>query len=136
MSTATAPWGGSPGFIPGPAAVTVVSDTVVLVRKSIGRLRAAMRPRATRLGVERTPFIGREADLAAAFEQVRSGARLITVLGPPGIGKTRLARELAARSRDRFAGGATFCELAHTRSADDILRAIARAFDLTLDGRD
>jgi class 3 adenylate cyclase len=52
------------------------------------------------------PLVGRRAELArvrAVFDQAVSerGCRLVTVLGPPGIGKSRLARELAADLRDR-----------------------------------
>ncbi len=44
------------------------------------------------------PFIGRASDLEALVELVSSGKRLLSIIGPPGIGKTRLAWELAARS--------------------------------------
>src|SRR5262245_13550678 len=94
-----------------------------------------MRAASSRLGVERTRFVGRSSDLHAPAERLGSGARLVTVLGPPGIGKTRLARELANAHKGKFLGGAWFCELADARTADDLVRTIARTLRITVDRR-
>lgn len=61
-----------------------------------------------------TPLVGRERDCNQALGLLRSGSRLLTVSGPAGIGKTRLAVEVASR----FAGdhrGAAFLNLAPLR---------------------
>ena len=58
-----------------------------------------------------TPLIGRERELAE-LEQLLSAERLVTVTGPGGIGKTRLALAAAGRLEGRFAGGARFVQLA------------------------
>lgn len=58
-----------------------------------------------------TPLVGREQELAA-LEQLVASERLLTVTGPGGIGKTRLALALADRLEGRFADGARFIQLA------------------------
>ena len=58
-----------------------------------------------------TPLIGRERELAE-LEQLLSAERLVTVTGPGGIGKTRLALAAAGRLEGRFADGARFVQLA------------------------
>jgi predicted ATPase/transcriptional regulator with XRE-family HTH domain len=57
-----------------------------------------------------TPLFGRHADVAAVIEDL-STDRLITLLGPGGVGKTRLAIEVAASTADKFPGGVWFCDL-------------------------
>ena len=66
-------------------------------------------------------FFGREADLAALSQAAAEG-RLVTVLGPGGVGKTRLIREF---SRDR--AEALFVDLTAARQAGDVLRQVAGA---------
>jgi serine/threonine protein kinase/predicted ATPase len=85
------------------------------------------------------PFVGREAELSTIetlFKQ--ADTRLVTLVGFGGVGKTRLARELAWRLRERFSaqGGAWFVDLAAARSADDVCKAVAQALtvDVPLDG--
>ena len=59
------------------------------------------------------------------------GVRLLTLLGPGGIGKTRLALRAAANVRDAFDDGVRFVNLEAARSAAAVLVAIARAVGLT-----
>jgi predicted ATPase/Tfp pilus assembly protein PilF len=71
-------------------------------------------------------FVGRARDLAeleAAFDR---GARLLTLWGPAGIGKTRLAREHTARS----ARPALFCELTRAESVESMLAEVALVLGL------
>src|SRR3984893_9186459 len=64
------------------------------------------------LPVQRTGFIGREKEVAAAKELImREDVRLVTVTGPGGIGKTRLAVEVASGLADRLPGGSHFVAL-------------------------
>ncbi|HEX4437261.1 MAG TPA: LuxR C-terminal-related transcriptional regulator [Solirubrobacteraceae bacterium] len=73
------------------------------------------------------PFIGRERELAALSSRLR-GSRFVTVAGPPGCGKTRLAREAAQRLIDEAGpGGAVVVELASVRSSRELVSAIASA---------
>jgi len=88
-------------------------------------------PRGAALPVPPTPLIGRAADLAALEHALlRDGARLITLTGPPGIGKTRLALELAQRVAGPFRGAVTFVSLAPLSDPELVLAALAQALDV------
>src|SRR5713226_6091813 len=68
--------------------------------------------RPTYLPVLRTGFVGREKEVAAAKELLlRQDVRLVTVTGPGGIGKTRLAVEVAGGLIEMFPGGIHFVPL-------------------------
>jgi predicted ATPase len=68
--------------------------------------------RPSNIPVQRTGFVGREKEVAAAQELLlRPDVRLLTITGPGGIGKTRLAVEVASGLIDRFPGGAHFVAL-------------------------
>jgi predicted ATPase/class 3 adenylate cyclase len=89
--------------------------------------------RATNLPLPVTSFIGRESDLeqtAAAVGQ----ARLVTLTGPGGIGKTRLAVAVGERLGDRFAAGVVFVPLAAVTDPGLVLDAVARAVGASLGG--
>lgn len=58
-----------------------------------------------------TSFVGRESEMVEV-RRLLGHARLVTVTGPPGAGKTRIAAEIAARMLGRFGDGAWFVELA------------------------
>ena len=69
-------------------------------------------PRPTNLPMSRTGFVGREKEAAAAKELLlRQNVRLVTVTGPGGIGKTRLAVEVASGLVESFPGGIYFIPL-------------------------
>ena len=68
--------------------------------------------RPTNLPVQRSGFVGREKEVAASKELLlRPDVRLVTVTGPGGIGKTRLAVEMASSLVKRFPGGTYFVPL-------------------------
>ena len=80
------------------------------------------------LPVALTPFIGREQELAALDRLITdTSCRCITLVGPGGIGKTRLALQAADQHRNAFAGGAAFIPLASVGSVDVVIPAIANA---------
>ena len=84
--------------------------------------------RRVHLPAQATRFIGREAEIAAVIAQVRDPAcRLLTLLGPGGIGKTRLALTAAERVVEDFSYGVCFADLAPLHKPDDIPQAIATA---------
>src|SRR5688572_4020311 len=81
-----------------------------------------------------TRFIGREPELSA-LARLFTSARLVTIFGPPGVGKTRLAKEHAARllaSSQRET--VWFCDLTEAESPEDICAVVGRALELTLSG--
>ena len=84
---------------------------------------------------------GRRQQLHAASGQVKSFARekgrrqLVTLLGPGGTGKTRLALEYGWHSLPRWPGGVWFCDLAEARTLDGLAYAVADALNVSL-GRD
>jgi predicted ATPase/class 3 adenylate cyclase len=79
-------------------------------------------------------LIGREEELARLRRHFGQGARLVTLLGPGGMGKSRLATrfgnlELGACS---WEGGVWMCELAGAASVDDICHAVGQALGVAL----
>lgn len=85
-------------------------------------------PAGTSLPILPTRVVGRAAFLAQAQQRLldRDG-RLLTLLGPPGIGKTTVALALAAQVQDLFAHGAVFVGLAPVQDAAQVSLAILNA---------
>ena len=83
------------------------------------------------LGDEIDQFVGREADLQSLAQRLEN-ARLVTLLGTGGIGKTRLAKRYARGWVGCHPGGAWFCDLSAARGPDGIAHAVAQALDLPL----
>jgi predicted ATPase/DNA-binding SARP family transcriptional activator len=80
-------------------------------------------------------FVGRERELADLTELLGSrDARLVTLTGPGGIGKTRLAIAAADRLASRFSDGVFFASLVDIQTPDLIEPTIARALDVQPDG--
>ena len=75
-----------------------------------------------------TPLVGQARALAAVCAQIRASAvRLLTLTGPGGVGKTRLALEAAADLRNDFADGVCFVSLSVLTEPALVLPAVAQA---------
>jgi predicted ATPase/class 3 adenylate cyclase/DNA-binding CsgD family transcriptional regulator len=80
------------------------------------------------LPVLRDPLVGREAELGQVEQfLLRQDVGLLTLTGPGGTGKTRLALQAAADLADRFEDGVVFVALAPIREPDLVLPAVAAA---------
>jgi predicted ATPase len=80
--------------------------------------------------VPSTPLLGREQNLESATERLRGGARVLTVSGYGGTGKTRFAIELFRRMAPDYSGGAAFVSLASVTAATEVLPAVATSLDI------
>lgn len=81
---------------------------------------------------ERDAFVGRQAELRQLADRLDAGVRLLTLLGPGGTGKTRLARRYALMWLGDWPGGAFFCDLSEARSLEGIHFAVALALGVPL----
>ncbi|TDV56535.1 putative ATPase [Actinophytocola oryzae] len=100
---------------------------VALLRGELGQRREENR--RTNLRAELTSFVGKDADVAAVRELV-AGHRLVTLIGPGGSGKTRLATETARTMLDDLPDGAWLVELAPIGTADDVAQSTITALGL------
>jgi predicted ATPase/DNA-binding XRE family transcriptional regulator len=81
-----------------------------------------------------TPIVGRRQELAAALAVLLDPqVDLLTLTGPGGVGKTRLALEIGSRAIEAMPDGAAFIDLAPVRSPELVLAAIARALKVQAD---
>jgi predicted ATPase/DNA-binding SARP family transcriptional activator/DNA-binding CsgD family transcriptional regulator len=79
------------------------------------------------------PFVGRERELKQIAEHLADPAcRLLTLIGPGGVGKTRLALEAANRGQAAFADGCAFVPLQPVSAASFLVSAIAEALQIPL----
>ena len=85
--------------------------------------------RAGNLPAEATSFIGRRRELAELRKKLTS-ARLVSLVGPGGVGKTRLAIRIATDLGRSFAGGPWLIELAEVRDSTLVTNAVLAALDL------
>lgn len=87
------------------------------------------------LPTQLTPFIGRERELADLGQLIADPeCRCITLVGPGGMGKTRLALQTAVRHGNKFAQGVAFVPLATIGSAEAVAPAIADALGFSFYG--
>jgi class 3 adenylate cyclase len=82
----------------------------------------------TNLPIPATSFVGREAELATVVELLSSDdVRLLTLTGPGGTGKTRLALQAVAEASERYPDGAWWVPLAPVRDPELVLPSVAQA---------
>jgi predicted ATPase/DNA-binding SARP family transcriptional activator len=115
--------------------VAPASETIRLYE----RIRTARGQALHNLPPQSTPFVGRTRTLHRLLDDLAApDGRLLTILGPGGIGKTRLllelGRRLVAEQQGRFLHGVRFVPLAHLESAEFLAAALAEALGVTLGG--
>ena len=102
------------------------------IRDRLSDLNANRRDtRPSNLPVPTTAFVGRDKELAAVKQLLmRTDVRLVTVTGPGGIGKSRLAIEVARDLAEQFAAGVYFVPLSAITDPELIILAIAQTLGL------
>ena len=80
----------------------------------------------TNLPEEAEGFVGREAELGA-LSALLASERLVTIVGPGGTGKTRLALQASRAAIGAQDGGVWFCDLSTTRTAEELVETVARS---------
>ena len=121
------------GIEPGPALQAL--ERAILVQDESLEVTGAT-TRRVELPAAPTPLLGRERELAEAAELLRSGgARLLTLTGPGGIGKTRLATEVARRLASDERRSAVFVDLSHLSDPGLVASTIANALRLSAGAR-
>jgi Domain of unknown function (DUF4062) len=110
----------------------LLSERFEMAQTGAGQAQEAL---ASALPVPATPLVGREREAEAASELVLGeGVRLVTLTGPGGVGKSRLALEVARRLESSFARGVRFVDLAPVQRADLVVAAIAAGLGLRTSG--
>src|SRR5712664_422245 len=88
-------------------------------------------PRTHSLPLSPTALIGREQEMARTLTFLqRDGVRLLTLIGPSGVGKTRLGIQLAQELDERFEDGVVFVALAPLRDPSLLPATLAQALGL------
>ncbi len=92
-----------------------------------GPVRGVARP--TRLPAQLDSFVGRRRELTQA-RRLLASSRLLTLTGPAGCGKTRLALQLVDGLEGRYPDGIWMVELAPLKNADLLAQAVASALEI------
>ncbi len=127
-------------------AIPVTNDELTSRFATSSPVIAAVNAIQSNLPIQTTPFVGREHELAELEKIVRDPAiRLLTILAPGGMGKTRLALELAGKMLHQtrattaiYENGIYFVDLAPLSSTENMVQTVAEATGYTFqqDGRD
>ena len=108
-----------------------LSSGLELKQQERAREGMCVQPRRSMLPVPLTLFFGREREVVAMMALLRqTSVHVLTLTGPGGVGKTRLALSLATAVADTFVDGVCFVSLASVSDPEQVLPAIAQALGL------
>ena len=94
-------------------------------QSSIAAAAGPPSPAPARLSLPVTTFVGRTGDVSAVADLL-DRARIVTIVGPGGVGKTRLSLHVAAEAAGRFPDGVVVCDLAPVTDQAGVWRALAQ----------
>jgi predicted ATPase/DNA-binding SARP family transcriptional activator len=106
---------------------TAVRDLAARIVNEDSGLDLEPPPPVSTLPTPLSSFVGRES-VGQALSDLLEAHRLVTVVGPGGVGKTRLAIEVADDRRERWADGTFFVELTGADEVDGIIGGLVAAF--------
>jgi predicted ATPase len=113
----------------------VAQDLALLLTERFEASVVGPQPRpASNLPHPVTPTFGRDREVLAVADALGQGVRLITLVGPGGIGKTRLALDAARRVEDGFEDGVVFVPLAAVTDAALVIPTILDRFGRHAEG--
>jgi serine/threonine protein kinase len=121
---------------PVPPEQSAEGDQAPSAQHTLASLAAEARPKSEvkPFADEVNAFIGRTESLARLTAGLEGEARVVGLWGLGGIGKTRLAREVARRLASRLRCSVVLCELADARRLDDALQRLAGALSVPAEG--
>ncbi len=119
---------------------SISTETPSADQARLKELLSQVAGRPTNIGPQATSFVGRVAELADLHQLFRQGVRLLTLLGPGGTGKTRLALQFGSQlvthfqgvEKGRRRGGVWFCDLTEAHDREGVCAAVARALGVPL----
>ena len=127
------------GAPPAPSSASALSIPLPSLAPAGSQVTWSTRPsralaRRTNLGPDSASFVGRSDDLAALGQAFADGARLVTLLGPGGTGKTRLARRHAASRLAELLphGGVWFADASEATTEQGVLHVVALCLGVPL----
>jgi predicted ATPase/DNA-binding SARP family transcriptional activator/Tfp pilus assembly protein PilF len=113
-------------------ATTALYQQIIAGGEAVGALRPPTY--SHNLPTQLTPFVGRQTELTQVVHLLSNpDCRLLTVVGPGGVGKTRLALQAAAEHRYDFPDGVWFVPLAPVRSPDLLAASIAQGLGIIIE---
>lgn len=122
-----------------PAAETFAQYQVLRAQATRIPLDSTLRPKPSMLSAfynlpcPLTALVGREGDVKKIATALQS-ARLVTLLGPGGVGKTRLALRVAETEMKNYSAGVCFADLTAAQTAEELSQTLAASLDLSPPG--
>ena len=121
----------SAGAVPGAAGPVPGAAGAVPGAAGAGAVTSVPPTPSHNLPAPSSSFVGRAREVPAVIEALES-ARIVTLAGSGGVGKTRLALEVAEQARDGFSGGAWIVELGSVSEPSAVADAVASALGLSV----